>query len=95
MSSETGTFYLWRVTCPVIAENWYCIQYIKRFRLIRRREVEMAQFNYKLSSNIRQDFPYHFMSLLSKTRKRRQSKLSASTSLTETSPNVPFTFTPF
>ena len=45
----------------------------------------MTQFKCKLSSNIRQDFPNHFMSLWSETRKRRQSKFSASTSLTETS----------
>ena len=46
----------------------------QRLRPIHWREVDMAQFNYNLSSNIRQDFPNHFMSLLSKTRKRRQSK---------------------
>ena len=44
----------------------------------------MAQFKCKLISNIRQDFPNHFMSLWSETRKRRQSKFSASTILAET-----------
>ena len=47
-------------------------------------EVAMAQFKCKLSSNIGQDFFNLFMSLSSETRKRRQSKFSASTSLTET-----------
>ena len=35
------------------------------------REVGIAQFKCKLSSNIRQDFPNHFMSLWSETRKRQ------------------------
>ena len=42
----------------------------------------MTQFKCKLSSNIRQDFPNNFMNLWSETRNRRQSKFSASTSLT-------------
>ena len=37
----------------------------------------MTQFKCKLSSNIRQDFPNHFTSLWTETRKRRQSKFSA------------------
>ena len=44
----------------------------------------MAQFKCKPSSNIWQDFSNHLMSLWSETRKRRQSILSASRSLTET-----------
>ena len=47
-------------------------------------EVAMAQFKCKLSSNIGQDFFNHFMSLSSETRRRHQSKFSASTSLAET-----------
>ena len=42
------------------------------------REVGMAQFKCKPSSNILHDFPNHFMSLWSETRKRRQSKFSGS-----------------
>ena len=52
------------------------------------REVGMAQFKCQLSSVILQDFPYHFMSLWSETRKRRRCKFPASTSLPETSPNL-------
>ena len=37
------------------------------------REVGMAQFKCKPSSNLRQDFQNHFMSLWSETRKRRKS----------------------
>ena len=48
------------------------------------REVGMAQFKHKPSSNIPQDFLNHFMSLRPETWKMRQSKFSASTSLTET-----------
>ena len=47
-------------------------------------EVGMAQFKYKPRSNIRKVFPNHVMSLWSETRKSRQSKVSVSTSLTET-----------
>ena len=45
----------------------------------------LFQFQCKPSSKIRQDSLNHFMSLWSETRKRRQSKFSASTSLAETS----------
>ena len=48
------------------------------------REFGMAQFKCKPSLNIQQDFPNHFMSICFETRKRHQSKFSASTSLTET-----------
>ena len=45
----------------------------------------MVQFlKCKPTSNIRQDFPNHFMSLWSDTWKRRQSKFSASASLIDT-----------
>ena len=50
----------------------------------------MAQFKCKLSSNIWQDFPNHFMSICSETWKRHQSNFSASTSLTETIPKPVF-----
>ena len=48
------------------------------------RDVDMAQFKCKLSSNIRQDFPNHFLSLGSEARKRRQSKFWSSICLAET-----------
>ena len=48
------------------------------------REVDMAKFKCKLSSNIRQDFPNHFLSLGSEARKRRQSKFSSLMCLAET-----------
>ena len=38
----------------------------------------------KPSSNVRQDFPYHYMNLCSETWKKCQSKFSASTSIAET-----------
>ena len=44
----------------------------------------MAQFKCKPRSNTWQVFLNHFMSLKSETRKRRQSKFLALTSLTET-----------
>ena len=47
-------------------------------------EVGMTQFKCKPRRNIRQDFPNHFMSLWSETRKRRHSKFSALMSLAET-----------
>ena len=50
----------------------------------------MTQFKCKPSSNIWQDFPNHSMSLWFETQKRRQFKFSASTSLTETTTNIPF-----
>ena len=50
----------------------------------------MAQFKCKPSPNIGQDF----RNLWSETRKRRQSKFSASTSLTETKIHVATCFTP-
>ena len=44
----------------------------------------MVQFKHNAISNLGQDFPNHFMSLCSETRKRRQFKFSVSSSLAET-----------
>ena len=62
---KSNFLWWWGVNTMLYVNNW------------SGREVGMAQFECKLSSNTLQDFPNHFMSLCSEIRKRLQSKFSA------------------